>query len=262
MEKKLVSVIIACHNAEGFIDECLESVVNQSYKNIEIIICDDASTDNSYSLLKEWQTKDSRIILLQNNENVFQAASRNFCIDVAKGDYLLIQDIDDISELNRIEVLLYNLIKNKVDFVSSSMATIDDQGIVNYKKLLEHKKNPNKYNFLWNVPFNHPATLFSTKAVKKVRGYRVDKETRRGEDYDMFMSLYSIGYKGMNVAEPLYLYRLDTDNFKRRTFAARIDECKIRFKGFKKLNILLVGFPMVLKPIIVHVIKRVFNIKF
>jgi len=256
MKNELISVIIACYNAELYIDECLDSIITQSYSNIEIIICDDASTDGSYSILEKWKIKDSRIILLRNEKNLFQATSRNSCINLAKGKYILIHDIDDLSAGNRIEVLLSNLLKNNVSFVSSSMATIDDQGKVSYDKILKHKKWPNKYDFLWNVPFNHPATLFLTDEINKVNGYRVDKETKRGEDYDMFMRLYSIGAKGMNVDEPLYLYRLDSDNYKRRTFTARIDECKIRYKGFKKLNILIIGFPFVFKPLLVHFTKR------
>lgn len=260
MEKELVSVIIACYNAEKYIDECLESIVNQSYKNIEIIICDDASTDNSYSLLKKWQTKDFRIILLQNEQNVHSAGTRNSCIAIAKGKYILIQDIDDISKLNRIEILLNHIITNKIDFVSSNMATIDDSGHINYDKILKHKKSPSKYDFLWGISFNHPATLFSKEILNKVSGYRVALETRGAEDYDMFMRMYVNGAKGLNVSETLYLYRTVAANSKILKFENRINECKIRYKGFKQLNILFIGFPMVFKPLIVLVTKRIFHI--
>jgi len=260
MEKELVSVIIACYNGEQYIDECLESIVNQSYQNIEIIICDDASTDDSYLLLKKWQIKDYRIKLLHNVQNMHSAASRNACLNIANGKYILIQDIDDISKPNRINVLLNNLKANKVDFVSSSMSTIDNSGNVNYNQLLKHKKFPSKYDFLWGISFNHPATLFNKEILNKVNGYRVAEETKVSEDYDMFMRLYAIGAKGMNIDEPLYLYRTNAANYKITKLSNRIKECKIRYKGFKQLNILLIGFPMIFKPLIVLVLKRFFRI--
>ena len=260
MENDLVSVIVACYNGESYIDECLESIVNQSYQNIEILICDDASTDDSYAMLKKWQIKESRIVLLRNNQNVHSAGSRNACIDLAKGKYVLIQDIDDISKVNRVSVLVNTIKNNKVDFVSSRMATIDDSGQIDYNNILKHKKSPSKYDFLWGISFNHPATLFRKEILNKVNGYRVAKETRGAEDYDMFMRMYAYGAKGINISETLYLYRTVAADSKMLNFKNRIKECKIRYKGFKQLNILVIGFPMVFKPLIVLVIKFFFYI--
>lgn len=260
MEKELVSVIIACYNAEKYIDECIESLLAQTYQNIEIVICDDASTDNSYQLLKEWQKKDTRIRLIQNSQNMHSAASRNACLDIAKGKYILIQDIDDVSVPNRLEILLNNLVANNVDFVSSSMATIDDNGNVDFQKLLKHKKFPTKYDFLWGISFNHPATLFLKSILLQVNGYTVSEVTSISEDYDLYMRLYAFGAKGMNLDKPLYLYRTNAANYKMHNFSYRIKECKIRYKGFKQLNILFIGFPMVIKPLFVLVVKKYFRI--
>ena len=260
MGNELISVIIACYNAESFIDECLGSIVNQGYTNIEIIICDDASTDSSFSLLKKWQERDPRIKLIRNSHNLFAASTRNNCINVANGKYLLIQDIDDVSMPNRIYRLLSSLEKNKVDFVSSSMSIIDDSGIINHSKMISHRQNPTKYDFLWGISFNHPATLFTTECIKNINGYSVTKDTRRNEDYDLFMRLYNNGAKGMNVHESLYLYRVNIENLKRRTLRSRWEECRIRYKGFKQLNILIVGLPFFIKPLIVHLIRRSFRL--
>jgi glycosyltransferase EpsE len=258
MENELVSVIIACYNAESYIDECIESILNQSYQNIEIIICDDASTDNSYLMLKKWQAKDPRIILLQNNQNVHSACSRNSCIDLAKGKYILIQDIDDVSKINRISILVNSIINNDIDFVSSCMATIDDSGHIDYNKILKHKESPSKYDFLWGISFNHPATLFKKEILNRVNGYRVAKETRGAEDYDMFMRMYANGAKGININEILYLYRTGAANAKMLNLENRIKECKIRYHGFKQLNILLIGFLFIFKPLVVLFIKKIF----
>jgi glycosyltransferase involved in cell wall biosynthesis len=262
MPQELVSVVIACYNAKSYIDTCLESLVNQNHKNIEIIVCDDASTDDSWLILTRWQEKDKRIKLLKNAKNLFQASARNSCINIASGKYIMIQDIDDISPANRIEVLLSNILIHQVDFVSSEMATIGDDGLVNFNYILKHKKRfPSKYDFLWNVPFNHPASMFLANSLKRVDGYRVSKETRRNEDYDLYMRLYANGARGMNIDQPLYIYRYDTATIKRRTFSARIDECIVRYKGFKLLKILHFGLPFVIKPIIAFIAKDIIHIR-
>ena len=80
---------------------------------------------------------------------------------------------------------------------------------------------------------------------------------RRGQDYDMFMRMYSFGYKGKNIFEPLYNFRLDNENIKRRTFNARIGEYKIRKFGFKKLGILPFAIPFLFKPFLAHIFQKV-----
>lgn len=252
----LVSVIIACYNAEQYIDMCLNSLKNQTYQNFEIIICDDCSTDHSYSKLLEWQSKDDRIILLKNEKNLYAAATRNHCFSVAHGDYYMIQDIDDASEPNRIESLLSGIMSESVDFVSSAVRMFKGNlnnivGRTNIKKT-----HPSKNDFLWSVSFFHPATLFSANCIKAVDGYRVAKETRRMEDYDLFMRLYANGFHGANVRDELYLYRKDADQLKRSIgFANMIEEIKVKWGGYKKLHILWYGWPFLIKPFLAY-IKR------
>lgn len=250
-----VSVIIPCHNAFRYIDSCLNSIVGQTYSNLEIILCDDASTDGSLTKLLEWQEKDARIIVLQNAENLYAAASRNKCIDVSTGDYLLIQDVDDISEPNRVETLLYHIQRNEIDFVSSGMKLIREDSDTVYGQDVNKKRFPTRYDFLWNLPLFHPATMFTRTAVVSIGGYRIAPETRRGQDYDLFMRLYAAGYRGMNISDTLYLYRVGRENYKRRSFSARIGEMKIRYYGFKKMKILLIGMPFILKPLFAHVLR-------
>lgn len=88
-----------------------------------------------------------------------------------------------------------------------------------------------------------------------VNGYRVSKETRRGQDYDMFMRLYAMGFCGCNISDVLYGYRVDKNTLSRRKFEYRIDECIIRYKGFKSLGLLPKGLLYVLKPIAAYVIQ-------
>ena len=117
MIEPLVSVIIPVYNAEKYIDECIESILNQTYSNIEVVVCDDCSSDGSWIRLKKYEN-DKRFTLLKNDTNLHQAATRNKCIAASKGDYILVQDADDISEPQRLATLL-NAFDSNVDFVGS-----------------------------------------------------------------------------------------------------------------------------------------------
>ena len=251
----LVSVIIACYNGEKYINQCLEALVNQTYRNIEIIICDDASKDGSLTLLNQWATKDSRIIVLHNDINQFAAATRNKCIDISRGKYIAIQDVDDVSDVNRVEKLVEAMNNEKIDFVSSTAGAFYDDPTIIDKIYLGKKEYPTKWSFLWGIPFFHPATMFSKDCLKKIDGYRIAKETRRGQDYDLFMRLYAAGYKGKIIPDVLYYYRLDMGNIKRRDFDSTIGEFVIRWKGFKRLGVFPLALPFVFKPFLSHAIQ-------
>lgn len=252
----LVSVIIACYNGEKFIDQCMDMLINQTYSNIEIIVCDDSSTDNSLGLLKQWAIKDSRVKILHNDKNLYAAATRNRCFEIAKGDYFCIQDIDDKSPQNRIERLVDEMQKTKADFISSAMRCFNADNQMT-KKVIKHKNKPTKWDFLWGISFCHPATIFTRQCIQAVNGYRVSDETRRCQDYDMFMRLYACGYKGMNISEPLYYYRLD-DNTKKRgaNYSATMCEFRVRKYGFKILRLpVAISYIFSLKPLFAFVIK-------
>ncbi len=255
----LVSVVIACYNGEKYIDLCLDSLVSQTYKNIEIIVCDDCSNDHSFEILKKWAKRDERVIVLRNDKNLMAGETRNRCFKASHGEYYLIQDIDDISKPNRIEVLLNSLINESgsIDFVSSQMAAFEKNPSVITKIMDFRVEYPQKWHFLWGQPFFHPATLFRKQCIDMVGGYRGVKENRRAEDYDLFMRLYANGFKGKNISVPLYLFRLDAANIRRRDFKGRIGEYKARLYGFKELGMMPWAYPFTLKPFISYIYQQI-----
>lgn len=115
MSKQLISVIIPVHNSEKYLSECITSVLNQSFKSFELILVDDGSTDNSYSICKQFKKKDKRVKLFSSNEPHSGAgATRNVGLNKATGDYIAFIDSDDIVSNKYLEVLL-NIAKNEVD---------------------------------------------------------------------------------------------------------------------------------------------------
>ena len=112
-----VSIIIPVYNVEPYLDQCLESVIKQTYKNLEIIIINDGSTDNSVSIIKKYQKIDQRIIFINNYKNEGLGVTRNIGIRISTGEYLYCVDSDDWLELNAIELLVKRIEETDADFV-------------------------------------------------------------------------------------------------------------------------------------------------
>ena len=111
----MISIIIPVYNVENYLNDCINSVLNQSYQNFEIICIDDASTDSSSEILEYFVQKDSRIKLLKNETNRGLGPSRNIGLDVAKGKYILFLDSDDWYSPDTLETLYIEAEKNNLD---------------------------------------------------------------------------------------------------------------------------------------------------
>lgn len=115
--KSGISVIIPCYNVENYLECCVESILNQSYKNLEIILVDDCSTDNTWKLIKKYQKKYNNIIGIRNDENKGAGYSRNRALEIASYDYISFIDSDDYIELNFYESMITQMKKEKSDVV-------------------------------------------------------------------------------------------------------------------------------------------------
>ena len=107
-----ISVLIPSHNVEKYIRECLDSIVNQTFKEMEIICIDDGSTDSTLDILNEYALKDSRIRVYENKENKGGGYTRNYLLSLAKGKYIYFMDSDDYLELDAFEKV-YKLAEEK-----------------------------------------------------------------------------------------------------------------------------------------------------
>ncbi|MBR0342872.1 MAG: glycosyltransferase [Oscillospiraceae bacterium] len=113
---KLISIIIPVYNVEDYLDDCIESVVNQTYKSLEILLIDDGSTDNSGKICDEWAGRDKRIVVI-HKENGGVAEARNVALDLMKGDYVGFVDADDWCEPTMYETLITTAIDESADIV-------------------------------------------------------------------------------------------------------------------------------------------------
>ena len=256
MEK--ISVIMGVYNCQNFyrLKKSIESILNQTYKNFEFIICDDGSTNETYSYLREFSKLDNRIKVLRYSENKGLSYALNYCIKHSSGEFIARQDDDDISHPKRFAKQIDFLKENQsYDFVGSLANVVsNDEKIWGRYQVPEI---PQKKDFLWNSPFIHPTIMFRKESLTQVSGYRVLKITRRCEDLDLFMRMYALGIKGYNLQEFLYDYSFENNDKKvYRKFKYRLDEAFVRFYGYKQMNMLIIGIPNIIKPIMVGLIPQ------
>lgn len=265
MNISLISVIMGVYNCKDLelLKQSVQSIINQTYQNWEFIICNDGSTDDTLESLKTISKMDQRIRILSYKENVGLNYALNTCIAAANGEFLARQDDDDISEPLRFEKQVAFLIEhNDYDIVGTTAKIYDNKG---YWGDYLVPQFPCVKDFFWNSPFIHPSTMIRSSSISKAGGYRVAKETRRCEDYDLFMRMYSMGMKGYNIQEQLYCYRMINDpNKTYRPMKYRVDEAKVRYIGFKNMGgklLCLKTLPYIFKPIIIGCIpSQIFSI--
>lgn len=127
MKNPLISVIVPVYNAEKYIRKCLDSVTSQSYRNLEIIVINDGSTDSSGAVIDEYVKSESRIKAI-HKDNGGVSSARNRGLEVASGDYVTFVDSDDFIENNTYNEVVEVLRKGEKDFVMFSMRVVDEQG--------------------------------------------------------------------------------------------------------------------------------------
>lgn len=249
-----VSVIIAAYNCEDYVDQAIQSILAQTHQDLEIIICDDHSTDGTWEKLLSYASLEN-VRLLRNRTNRHAAYTRNRCIAASRGDYIAIQDADDFSEPDRLAKEAAFLDENPgFSFVGSGMTLFDQNGV--WLKIYNKQKVPQSKDFLPGLPYSHASLMFRKEALIMAMGYRVARETTRVEDYDLVMRLHAMGYQGYNLNELLYHYRVDKDTLARRKYRFRMDEAVMRYKRFQDLRLLPWGLPYIFMPVLVGLIPR------
>ena len=143
-----VSVIIPVYNVEEYLRECLDSVVNQTLKEIEIICVDDGSTDSSLDILKEYAEKDNRITVMKQ-ANLHAGVARNAGLSVAKGEYLSFLDSDDFFEKDMLEKMFLKVSSNLSDVIVCSNNLWDDKkSCITGKMIIRNEFKNQTFNIL------------------------------------------------------------------------------------------------------------------
>ena len=198
MNKSLVSVLLPVFNGEQYIKKAAFSILNQSHKELELLIIDDCSTDKSYQMSMNISEQDNRVRVFKNQKNLGLTKSLNLLINESSGKYLARQDSDDWSEVTRLEKQLNYLNNKKIDVVYARSVRSDTNNI--FPRLSYYL--PLDFVLKYKNPLIH-GTMFAKKnIIEKVGGY--DEDFIYSQDYKLAYDLINSGYKFKIMRDVLY----------------------------------------------------------
>lgn len=230
----MISVIIGAYNAEKTIERAISSILNQTYTDYEIIICDDASTDKTLEILLNMYKNIKNMTVLINSVNCGLAYCLNKCLRLCKGEFVARMDCDDVSYPQRFDKQLNFLLRNKyIAFVGCGANFVWADKI--FRKIC-YPEFPTVTDLCRRNTFIHPTVIFRKAELLSVNGYCIEKYALRCEDYDLFFRLYANKLYGANLPEILFNYTENPFDTSKHTLDSRINEYIVRKIGFKSLK--------------------------
>ena len=203
MEDCLVSVVMPVYNVEKYLKEAIDSILNQTYKNIELIIIDDCSMDHSREIIKSYN--DTRIRAYFNTENLQQPRTRNKALKLANGKYIAVMDSDDISLPNRIEEEVKFMEANKnIDICGSFIKTFGGTK----SRLVRTPLLDEDFKIISMVtsPVAHSTVMFRHSSFEKYN-IQYDIDYKYSQDFELWSRLIFEGAKFANIPKVLLYYR-------------------------------------------------------
>jgi len=241
--KPLVSIITPSYNSSEFISQTIESVLNQTFNNWEMIIIDDYSTDNSTSIIKKYTNKDARIKLIELTKNSGPAKARNKGIVIAKGDFLTFIDADDVWFSTFLENSLEEE-KNSEGFVFSSYERKDENLKPKYANFIV----PHKVSYTDVLKTNSISCLTAFINVKKL-GKRYMPEVLYRQDMGLWLKyLRQINY-AKGIKKPQAIYRIRKKSHSRKKLNLLHHQWNF-YRNVAKLSVISSGFYLLMWSIL------------
>lgn len=256
---ELISVVMGVFYQKEdlyLLETSIKSIINQTYRNFEFLICENGSSYDAKQILKKYSKIDKRIKLIDGVGANSLSEKLNRCIKVSKGKYIARQDDDDYSKPDRFKAQLEYLKNNQdISFVGCSVEIKQDRKVLGVRYFPE---NPEIKDFLFVQPFIHPTLMFRKECLYSVGLYCEESRCNGCEDYDLLLRLYQNNYLGSNLKKPYFIYTVYANSSGNRNLSMRINEVKTRFIRFKSLGLLPKSLPYIVKPIIVGLIPYFF----
>jgi len=245
MSNPTISVAMPIYNGQQYLSEAIESILNQTFKNFELIIIDDGSTDESLKILEKYQKLDTRIRLI-SRENRNLPTTLNQIVGLANGKWIARMDQDDIALPNRFQAQISWLAHNPADIVGSWVKQI---GGTSGRTIYFYENDDEvKIDMLFRCPFAHSAVMMRTELI---RNLQYNSNQNKAEDYDLWSRAAQLGYRLGNVPEVLLMYRVhetqmsNISSEEQRNLTISIQERYWNF-FFDRLNLEKLNIPLVL----------------
>ncbi len=250
----LISVIMGvyCQKiSSDLLSRSISSILEQSWNNFELIICDDGSCEEAKALIDKFADQDARVRLVRGQEKILLSEKLNVCLAAARGAWIARMDDDDYSYPQRFQKQM-DFLQNhpEIDFIGCNVRYQTEAGSI----FSNFPENPTPKDFLFSMPYIHPTLIFRRECLDAVDGYSEASVCKLCEDFDLLLRLYQKGFHGANLKECLFDYSLIGTERRRRTFAHRLNEVKMRYKRFGDLHLLPGAFPFVIKPLLVGIL--------
>lgn len=227
-KEKLVSIITPVYNSEKFIEDTIKSVLNQTYKNWEMLLVDDCSTDKSENIIKKYEKQDKRIKYIKLKENSGAAIARNKALKESKGRFIAYLDADDLWHKNKLEKQIEFMSKNDYAFTCTDYEKIDEQG--NALKIIKIPKKVNYNLFLKNTIIQTVGVMVDTKITGKE--ILVMPNIRRRQDAATWCQLLKGGYDCCEVPETLSYYRSVSNSLS----SNKLKAAKMNWHWYRKIE--------------------------
>lgn len=215
MAQPLVSVIIPCYNAQKFVEKAVRSIMEQTYTNLEILCCDDCSTDKTLIILQKLSQEDSRVKVIKNEQNLKIVQTLNKLVYLSSGKYIARMDADDISLPNRIEKQVEFMEKNaEVGLCGCNAFHINEKDKKIGKSFLPLSFEDNKFFLQFYSTFYHPTILAKSEVFKE---NLYDEDFICAEDYELWCRLvFEKGIRAENLRDRLFLYRMNSQGISQK----------------------------------------------
>ncbi len=230
----LVSVLMPAFNSGLYIAEAIDSILNQTYSNIELIIFDDGSTDNTRAVIEQYQ--DPRVIKILSDENYGVVRARNEMIDRARGQYIALMDADDIADPTRIEKQLAILEGDNCDVCGSAQWVLDEA--THQIKKSKDKFTDSDLRALLSVYCGLCNSAMMGKA-EIFKQFKYDTSILTSEDYYLWVQMAAAGYRFLNLKERLITYR----RYPAQTSSVHLEKFKVTTIEVQKKYLQLLGIP-------------------
>ena len=232
---KRISVLMGVYNCASTLQDSLNSLYAQTYKEFKIIICDDGSIDDTLKIAEENADKYNNVIVIRNSKNMGLNYTLNHCLQYADTEYIARMDGDDLSIPERFEKEIEFLDKHpEYAVVSSPMIYFDEVGEFRRGK---GNGEVDKYSFVHGTPICHAPSMSRTNVIKAVGGYSVSDKLLRVEDYHLWFKIFAAGYKLYMLNECLYKMRDDRNAVRRRNWLTRRNEMYVKHIGYKMIGL-------------------------
>lgn len=226
--KPLVTVLMPCYNAMPYLPEALESIIYQTYSNLEILCINDGSTDETSVVLERYAAQDKRIRVVHNETNLKLIATLNKGIELAQGKFIARMDADDISHPKRLETLVNEIEHSNSSVLSSLFNFIHHNNPSTQKGYVKCYSNIEiDFGSYFYTPIAHPAVLGKTEIFTTFK-YSMDKHSIHCEDYELWTRMIRSGVKMKNTSDVLFSIRINNESVSRKFEATQIENfCKI-----------------------------------